>query len=420
MAAYEFWLTDDRGVRLMLMEGYSFASYTRTVSGFGTAEIGIPYDLFIANVQPVFRPDWRLEIWRSPAHGYPMRLERTFLLRKPKVYRRKEDDVQMVTLHGRDAKDLLARRYVIQAAGTAPAKKTDQIDDMMKAVVREQMLYGSALDVNGAQNNTRAYPNGEFFVQADFGLGPSVTRSFADANVLELLKDLSAQSFQLNKALSTNRKIYFDVVERYGLDDDIYILDEDGEIILDEQGQPLLDESAVVTGAQFGWMFVTLADRYGLDRTDRREFSVENGNLEAPWWSKDHLDEVNSVIVKGQGRGESRAVATVEDTARIASSRWNRVEMVKQATYEVDSSGLTSVGTAELNQNRPREELYATILNTPGSDDAPRSLYGLDWDLGDILPVSFAGMQFEAEVVIVYVSIDENGRELVIGRNRVD
>ena len=68
---------------------------------------------------------------------------------------------------------------------------------------------------------------------------------------------------------------------------------------------------------------------------------------------------------------------------------------------------------------RPREELYVTFLNTPGGLHQPRSLYGVDWDLGDLVRVTYAGIQMEAEIVIVYVSYDENGEEEITGRNDV-
>jgi hypothetical protein len=49
----------------------------------------------------------------------------------------------------------------------------------------------------------------------------------------------------------------------------------------------------------------------------------------------------------------------------------------------------------------------------------PRSLYGLDWDLGDLLPVFFAEKYFTAEVVVVHVSVNEDGEESIVGMNTV-
>jgi len=158
----------------------------------------------------------------------------------------------------------------------------------------------------------------------------------------------------------------------------------------------------------------------GLDRTDKLVFSVENSNLEAPFYIKSHFNESNSIIVRGSGRGESRAAVVVDDDARVNSSRWNRCENLVSASYEVDDTELQTVGAAELKIGQPVEELYASFLNTPGSEDAPRSLYGIDWDLGDLVSVWYADQYFQCEIVIVYVGVDENGVETITGRNTIE
>lgn len=423
MSSYEFWLTDDYGVRLAQIQDHFFFSYTRSLIGFGTLEIGISYDKFAEKILPVFRPDRRIEVWRSPADDYPLRLERIYFLRRPKMYQRKEDDVKVIVLYGRDSKDLLARKSVIQFSGTSYASKTDYIDDMMKAIVREQMTAGTAVDENGVSSTARAYPSGLFAVQSDVSLGPSITRSFADKNVLDILKELRDTSFQLYASDPlTYRKIYFDVFEVSIKDTKLFILDAQTLLpILDTNGYGIEDarNSDLGLAGFFGFEFRTIPDIYGKDRTSGIIFSVENGNLEAPWYSISHYDEVNSVYVKGQGRGESRAVRNRYDSSRIGVSAWNRSEAVVQATYETSLTALDSVGDLALSEGSPIEEIYATFINSPGDEDKPRSLYGLDWDLGDILPVNFAGIQINCEVVIIYVSVDENRVENVMGRNTV-
>jgi len=420
MANYEIWMTDDGGKRIMLLNDMAFFSYSRVVSGYGTFQIGLPYKEFKKQVNPYFQPDRRVEVWRSPAHGYPLRREGIYLLRQPKIYTRDTDNVQIIEFFGRSPLDLLNRRWVIQAAGTSYTAKTAAIDDMMKAIVREQMLWGSAISQAGAQDNTRAYPETEFSVQADLALGPSISRRFADRNVLDILKELKDTSFQLHEDNSSNRKIYFDVVPRDLKGFEIFILDEDGLPILDEAGLPILDEQSLTKFSGVGFEFQTFADLRGVDRTDQLVFSVENSNLRAPFYSKSHFDEKNSIIVRGSGRGESRAAVVVDDDLRVNASRWNRYEDLIEANYEVDDTELEDVGAAQLKQGQPREEIYATFLNTPGSEDAPRSLYGIDWDLGDLVSVFYADLYFTCEIVVVYVGVDENGVETITGRNTIE
>ena len=137
---------------------------------------------------------------------------------------------------------------------------------------------------------------------------------------------------------------------------------------------------------------------------------------------------MNAVFVRGPGRGESAKYAKkdlvkasffMEDSARITASRWNRYEGYRDAASQTKIEELQQVGRADLEKGRPQEDLYCTFLSTPGSDDAPRSLYGLDWDLGDRVRVSYAGLYKTAEIMIVYVSINDRGEEEVTGRSDV-
>lgn len=394
MPEYELWLTDDTGTRITLLTDTRelfFFSYTRTTSGLGTVNFGLSFREFTKKLKPYFRPDWRVDIWRSPAPGVKMRREDVYMLRKPHVYTR-DDGVEAIQFYGRNGIDLLNRRSIVQRAGTTYAKKTDQIDDFMKAIVRQQMLYGSALDEDGVVDNTRAWPQNEFFVQSDVSLGPSITRDFAGRNVLEALKDLSAISFQKNADSSSNRRIYFDVVPR------------------DVSG------SATVTGAPLGWEFQTFVDQRGSDRTAGVVFSLENENVEQPAYSISHLDEINSIFVTGNGQGSTQIITSVDDNARIQASRWNRVEKVMSAASETTTAALQDAGRNELTKGKPVEDALITLLNSPGGPNVPRSLYGVDWDLGDLIPVNYADKQMEMEINNIYVGVDENGQETITGR----
>lgn len=398
MATYELWLTDDAGRRMFLLEKYASFAYSRSAYYLSTLQINFSFKEWNAMVKPFFRPDWRIDVWRSPAYGYPMRREEMYMLRKPEVYERGEDGVQMIMLRGRNGIDLLNRRYVIQYADTAYTVKTDYIDDLMKAIVREQCLYGSCLDYTGVVDNDRAYPQGEFTVQDDLSLGTSTKLSFADRNVLDVVKELMELSINMNYADPTNRKIFYGVV-------------------------PVeLSSSATLAepNAKTGYEFRTFADLRGTDRTDGIEYSVENGNLKTPMYIESHFDEVNAVFVKGQGMDGARAVLEVENLSLISKSRWNRCENVRTATYEDDVSGLQGEGDIALGEGRPIFNLDSVFLNSPGSKNTPRSLYGLDWDMGDLLPVNYAGKQFNIEVINVYVSVNEEGVETITGRNAQD
>lgn len=392
-SSYELWLTDDSGRKIKLLNNTYF-SYSRTTKGIGTCLVGLPYDEFREDVFPVFEPDRRIDIWRSPDTGYPLRHEGTYLLRKPRIYTRETDNVQIIAFYGRDPKDLLRRRWIIQPAGYSQTLKNDYIDDMMKEIVREQMLFGSCLDADAVQDNSRAFPENEFKVQGNVSLGPIESFTFPDRNVLDVLKELQEASFQLHEDDPlTYSRIYFDVVP-----------------------YEINDEATAVQGFEFR----TYADLRGEDRTaSALVFSVENNNLDGPDYTIDHINEENSIIVKGFGRGDSRPVATVIDTQRAGASRWNRCEGFVDASTEPDQGFLENYAYPALWAGIPREELECVFLNVGGSEDTPRSLYGVDWDLGDLLPVDYAGKRLDVEVEIVYVAVDEQGIETITGQNNI-
>ena len=416
---YELWLTDDAGHRLLLLSDLSFFSYSRTTRGMGTLEIGAPYNSIRSKINPVFVPDRRVEVWRSPKPGIPKRREGIYFLRKPRTYTR-VDGVQMLVIYGRDTKDLLNRRWIIQAAGTTYTRQTDYLDDMMKAIVRTQMLYNHALDPDGVVSPSRAFPSGEFTVQTNKSLGPIVDYNFADRNVLDVLNELKNVSFQLHENNIANERIFFDVVATDVEELAEEILEEDlSESILDENDDPLLEEETITPLAAVAFRFETFAGLYGIDRTASTVFSVENENLDSPDHSIDHLDERNSVIVKGYGRGDSRPWEIV-DSEGVNSSRWNRYETFLDASQEPDQDNLADFGYGELYANRPKETINAIFLNRDGSPTTPQSLYGVDWDLGDLLPVFYADRFLNVEVEIVYVAVDEAGQENILGRNNVN
>jgi hypothetical protein len=395
-ATYELWLLDDAGRKMFLLDHYSYFSYTRSAHYLSPLQIGFMMKEWKALLgTTIFKPDWRIDVWRSPAYGYPMKREDTYMLRKLEVLTR-QDGIEVVTLRGRNGMDLLNRRYAVQYEETAYTLKTDFIDDMMKAIVREQCLYGSCVDYAGVADNDRAFPQGEFTVEADASLGPSVTLAFPDRKLLDLIRELSDMSVAMNMEDSTNRKIFFGVVP----------VDLTGTTAT-------LAEPA----AQTGFQFRTYADRVGADRTGGVEFSVENENLKTPQYGESHYDEENVCYVKGKGERSARAVFEVENLSLISKSRWNRCESVKTANYENDPAGLESAGIASLGEKRPVFSLDCEFLNTPGSSNTPRSLYGIDWNVGDILPVNYGGRQFYVEVMSAYIAINEQGVENITGRN---
>lgn len=365
-SSYEFWLTDDAGQRLLLLKDLAYVNYIRSTVGYGTFQFGVPYDSFVSKMATVFQPDWRVDVYRSPATGVPKRREASYLLRKFRVYDRETDHIRVIQYWGRSPLDIL-RRQTVTATLLNFYNKTDFIDDMMKEIVTENFIGSSGI------------PAGEFSVDGDTSQGPSVNFSFKGRVVLDVLKDLKAMSLSLNFNDPTKHKIYFDVVEG--------------------PGKP----------GGFGYVFRTYTDLRGIDRTAGIIFSVENGNLSLPDYSEDYLDESTLATV-----GDSFFVLNKNE---YYLSRWNAIEQYQSSSndYSVDQAKAQQM----LADGAAKKIFSATFLNTPGSSSQPRSLYGVDWDLGDLLPCQYAGISLNAEVAIVYVALNDKGEETLTGSNLV-
>lgn len=383
-ATYEFWLCDDYGRRLYLFKDFSFVSYSRSTQGYGTFQLGIPYDKYLKENLAFFKPDWRVDIWRSPMTGIPARREGSYLLRKPQIYQRESDSMRIMEFYGRSPIDILRRQHY-KGTGTL----TDNIDDIMKAIVRAQFVTTpSAYATAPVTLNGGVYTyTGEFAVDADSGDGPSVSDTFYLKNVLDACDELKKSSQSLNFLSSTNKKIYFDVVE---------------------------DDSLGLNGG-FGYRFKTYPSLRGRDRTTGLVFSTENENIKAPVYYEDYLDEYTSVF--NYNASQTWGNQNVQSTEQYLS-RWNYIE--KAQTNSDDSSAVAlNDAYATLQDGAYKRVLNCDFINSPGSQSLPRSLYGLEWDLGDLLPVIFAEKFINCEVAIVYVSLDDHGNETITGKTQV-
>ena len=372
MKNYEVYLTDDAGHRITLLNNFAFISISRTVTGYGTLHIGIPFDDF--KIRPVFLPDRRIEVWRSPGHGFAMREEGSFFLRKYNVYTREEDNVEIVEFWGRSPIDIL-RRQPVTSSTPSQYNKTAAIDDMMKEIVTENFI-----------TTPQTAPVGELTVDGDEGIGPTISHSFYGQNVLDVLKDLCDISISQNEADPSVERIYFDVV----------------------RGAPL-------DNGGFGYIFRTFAGLRGSNRTKGTVFSIDNGNMRSPSYFEDHLDSVTMATVLSQVSANLDGSAQHPDRYL---SRWNDIRVSQQS-----GESSTNINDARANQmlqdGKSEKSLNVTFLDSPGSSVQPRSLYGVDWDLGDLLPVHYADLVFTSEVKVVYVSVDDGGKENIVGMSQL-
>jgi len=422
---YEFWLCDDAGRKLQLLDDYSFFSYSRTVNGYGTIEIGMPHRT-IVRPRVFFSPDWRIDVWRCPAPGYPMRRECSFFLRKYTVYKRSSDGMLMTIYYGRSPIDLLRRfgGYSQNTAGADGSLGGDKETSFklrtfgINTDISGAMYYIACQNMSGATSAIFPSPSTAYLFPSDYMAEEPFPYSagvftvyepaynFFGKTALETIRDLQNISFILNQQNPANEKVYFDIVEgNFNVTFGFYYRDV------------LCTQNAISAPDGFGYVFRTYV---GLRGSDRRAtgvvFSVENGNLIDPILNEDWNDEWNDI--RCNNSSSLPLSASANSPGHVLSSRWNHSVLFQSISTDniTDSRG---VAKSTLRKNITKKQISCEFLDSPGGVGQPRCLYGVDWDLGDMVKVSFVGVTLDAEIRIVYVSMDENGKESVTGRNEI-
>lgn len=364
--SYELRLTNDSGDPLYILDDVIHFHWNRVINGVGRCSLTLPGSYDYAS----FKRDYRIELWRSPTPGSNKKLESIYLIRRPTGETLMGGLTQFV-VHGVDFNELLERRIVAYNAGSSESDKTDFIDDMMKAIVRENLGALSAAD--------RDYSANGFSVQVDVSLGPSITKAFSRRNVLEILQDLS------EIARTNGTEVYFQVVP-----------------------------TSTTT-----FEFQTFIGQPGVDRRypggeSPIVFSLERSSLSQPRLEDDYEFEENYIYAGGQGQGAGRVIQTAQDDAQINQSIWNRREAFRDARNEETVAGVLAEAEARLASSRPKRRFYTTLLSVENA------CYGIDWNWGDRITVEYLDQRLDALIRIVNVDVDIDGKEIVEGRVEVE
>jgi len=364
--SYELWLTNDEGNRLDLLDETIRFTWSKILNRIGRCEVVLSgkYDFSL------LKRDYKIEVWRSPSPDTSKKLENVYFIRR-RIGETLLDGQTQYSVHGLDANDLLNRRIVAYSAGSNEAAKTDYVDDMMKAVVRENLGALAAA--------ARDYTDNGFSVQVDVSLGPSITKAFSRRNVFDLLQVLS------DIARENGTEVYF----------------------------------AVVPTTVNTFEFQTFIGQPGVDRRypngdSPYVFSLARGNLSMPMLEDDYEDEANYIYAGGQGQGDAREIQTAQDNDSINQSIWNRREAFRDARNEDTGAGTLAEAEAMLTSSRAKRRFYSTLSN------GENSRYGLDWNWGDRVTVEYLGERLDAIIRVVNVNVDSDGLETVEGRVEVE
>jgi hypothetical protein len=362
-ASYELWLSRDDGTRLASLDMVSQFEYTMAFHQVGTCKLVLPDTVD----RTMLNADRRVEIWRAPA-GARSILERVYLLRKFEEVT-DSNGVRTYVLTGYDGNDLLRRRIVDYPGGTAWAEKTDEADDMCKAIVRENLS-------DSCVNNNRKISTTYLTIAEDTSQGPTLTDfSFPFRNVLTVLQEIAEAA--------------------------------------DTAGTPIYWDMVPVSRVQ--WQFQTWTGQPGVDHTYVNRVAPvivgqEYGTLQEPTLELDYSEEVTRIIAGGEGDDEDREIKYADDLPRYRRSAFGWAEAYEDASEQEDEDGLTAAAYKALAAGRPKLRFAATLVESLGVR------YGIHWRWGDKLTAMYGQDNYSCIVKTLRVQVDGNGRESIEAR----
>jgi hypothetical protein len=247
---------------------------------------------------------------------------------------------------------------------------TDNADDLILEIVRDNL--GADATTGNGREASGVISASLFTVQTGASAGPSVSMRFSYNNVLDTV----------NKIAEAARRA----------------------------GTPVYWTVAALGD---GFEFRVNVGQLGQDRTSGQNaltFGPEFGNFRSGKLVFRSRNEINRAFALGQGDGVNRNVQSSDDTTRSGASPWAlREDAVEDGTLTTDAA-LIDRADAAVVAGRPFYALSGELVSTDETQ------YGRDWDLGDLVNVSYRAMQFTALIRAVTVSVDERGKETVSGQ----
>lgn len=324
-----------------------------------------------------FFRDGLLELWRQAAGGPPrLWTDRLWFIRDiRKLINGKRHSWKLTAYDGNylfGDSDGQRGRIVAYNTSNSYTSKLAAVDDMMKAIVREN----AGTLATDATRSLATY----LAVAADTTGGPVLRKEFARRVVLSVLQELA------QAAATAGTYVAFDVV-------------------------CTTPPSLVASGAAFGLEFRTFIGQRGLDHRTASGQQVligpDFGTMDDVEIVEDASAEENYIYAGGEDVATVRAVATATDATRTSLSPFNRRESWIDARETKEAVALQDVADRALRAGRPRLVMTGTLLDTD------QARYGVKWDYGDYLPAQADGRSFDVRVEGLTARIGQEKREAI-------
>ena len=310
----------------------------------------------------VLVPDARMRLLRTGTDAVArVALGSDFLLRSWRQgYAANEEFIELA---GQGVVQILARRIVAYAAGSAEAEKAAAAaSNIMRALVRENLGAGAAGDRDLST---------WLQVEADDGIGASVAKSVAWRPLEGALADVAEASALAGTLL------YWHIAWNAGA------------------GK---------------YEFQVRAGQPGADKTTSVQLDSAAGDVQDAVLLRDYAEQLTHVYVGGQGTEAARTIVEVDAPERLGSSPFGRVEGFADRRQYTSSTGMADEGRAELWDRRARV-LFAGTIN-PGAWE-----YSRYWEFGDRVKVLHADQLLTCMVNSVQIRL-AGGAETVTANLR--
>lgn len=357
---YEIWLSHWNGTRLTYLDSWLKIDYTRALHNVGVITIDLPSSFDDSLLQV----DYKIEIWRA-LPGASKRLENVYLIRG--WFRRTDPDgISYTRLIGVCGNDILKRRIVWAQPGSSQARKTDNACDLIKQYMREAIAQSVCY---GATSGTeRANVSAYFTVAPDDGLGASFTKNYEGKTLFDAANGIAETS--------TGR------------------------------GTPIWWYVWPVSRAEY--QLRTYLNLMGQDLTDQIIISPDFGMTEAQH-DYDASEEATMVIGAGGKIGagpypDYRKMEYAYNNTRLMVTPFAWREKFLDVGSEPDYDAIIEACVEEVaDPDNLEQEIFQCALQ-----EMENLRYGREWDLGDEIGLNYRGMQMDAVIKTVRLTIEKS------------
>lgn len=285
---------------------------------------------------------------------------------------------------------LLDNAIIAYRGETAKTTKSGDADDVMKALVRENIGSSSGTDYDGNAITARAFSG--LVVDSDLGAGPSVTTTGIEwQRLLDTLKDIQAAT------TIAGSETFFGIIPN---------------------------------GTNGAPRFRTAVGLWGANKSSRVYFKASNSTLINPTVDRRYRYAASTAYVGESGDPESRIIQTVESDGSPTSLKFANTETSRREVWvnggriDPESADITTelrlVARNELARKRAFLVLSGAIISNRNAPYKFSYNTATGWDLGDrvtcSIDTSASATTFTADIRAVQVTLDESGKVSVAAR----